>query len=125
MLTDSISLFADTALCPLCLQQGQTQPTVAGAHFVHALFQVEDTVTGFPNKDMQLILLQGYTIRIAFNIIQGNDGQEHCEVTGRMPQLNSNLQAALEEGAPVKDLLAEARTALQVLAQFCSELATV
>lgn len=69
-------------------------------------------------------MLQGKVIRIAFNIIQETSGQQHCEVTGRMPGLNSALEAALSDGADLAQLMAEATSDLQVLADFCKELAT-
>lgn len=62
-------------------------------------------------------------IRLAFNTIQVESGEEHCEVTGRMPDLNDLLQTALTRGVDAAKLMGEARAGLQSLAEFCTTVA--
>lgn len=52
--------------------------------------------------------MQGRVVRITFSTVIGESGQEHCEVTGRMPSLNNTLQAALElESGDLVQLMTE------------------
>ena len=63
-------------------------------------------------------------IRIAFNTVRGEAGQEHHEITGRLPALNEALQKAVKAGrADISQLMNEVRASLQVLADFCEHLA--
>ncbi len=64
-------------------------------------------------------VLQGRVVRIAFSTVRGEVGQEHHEITGRMPALNDALQNALVVGRVQSDrLMSEVRASLQVLAGF-------
>ena len=62
-------------------------------------------------------------VRIAFNTVRGESGEEHCEVTGRIPALNSTMQAALSDSADMSQLMTKAAADLQILSDFCRELA--
>lgn len=63
-------------------------------------------------------------IRIAFNTVRGEDGQEHHEITGRLPALNEALQKAVKaRRVDTSQLMDEVRAGLQVLAEFCEHLA--
>ena len=62
-------------------------------------------------------------VRIAFNTVRGESGQEHCEVTGRMPSINSILQSALTGTADLAQLMTQAKADLHILANFCEALA--
>lgn len=67
---------------------------------------------------------QGRVMRITFSTVLGESGQEHCEVTGRMPSLNNTLQAALGlESGDLAQLMTDAREELQALSEFCNQLA--
>ncbi len=51
-------------------------------------------------------------------------GQEHLEITGRLPALNEALQKAVKAGrADMGQLIKEVRASLQVLADFCEHMA--
>ena len=63
-------------------------------------------------------------MRITFSTIRGESGQEHCEVTGRMPSLNDTMQVALADNSNSAQLMATAREDLQILSDFCNSLAT-
>ena len=68
--------------------------------------------------------LQGEVIRIAFNTVRDEAGQEHHEITGRLPALNEVLQKAVTAGrADMSQLMNEVRASLQVLADCCEHLA--
>ena len=67
-------------------------------------------------------ILQGQTIRLAFNTVRGEFGQEHHEITGRLPELNANLQKALASVSPGVDLLmTKITSSLLILADFCQQ----
>lgn len=62
-------------------------------------------------------------VRIAFSTVRGEGGEEHFEVTGRMPDLNSTMQAALSDSTDTAQLMTTAAANLQILSEFCKELA--
>lgn len=67
-------------------------------------------------------ILQGQTIRLAFNTVRGEFGQEHHEITGRLPELNANLQKTLASVSPGVDLLmTKITSSLLILADFCQQ----
>ena len=74
-------------------------------------------------------ILQGHTVRIAFNTIQEETGRTHHEITGRLPALNTILQEAVRTGpaqhADLDLLMTKARSSLQVLADFCQQFAVI
>ncbi|DBA85228.1 TPA: hypothetical protein ACH3X2_005931 [Trebouxia sp. C0005] len=83
-----------------------------------------------PSPDARLKLIaqhffaKGQVIRIAFNTVRGEDGQEHHEITGRLPALNEALQKAVKaRRVDTSQLMDEVRAGLQVLAEFCEHLA--
>lgn len=63
-------------------------------------------------------------MRITFSTVRGESNQEHCEVTGRMPSLNNTLQAALLGEGNLTQLMTETREDVQLLSDFCNNLAT-
>lgn len=64
-------------------------------------------------------------MRITFSDVCGECGQEHCEVTGRMPSLNKTLQAAAPDSQNLTQLMIAAQEDLQILSDFCNSLAVV
>ena len=101
----------------LCLAE-QHIPSTAGYQS-----RVECSIVSVQGFRDRPLLLQGQLIRLAFNTTQVECGEEHCDVTGRMPHLNDLLQAALVAKADLAELMAEGRTSLQNLADFCTTVA--
>lgn len=77
-----------------------------------------------PTKTSTYLALQERVIRITFSTVLGESGQEHCEVTGRMPSLNNTMRMALTDNSNSTQLMAAAQEDLQILSDFCSLLAT-
>ncbi|DBA94667.1 TPA: hypothetical protein ACH3X1_002229 [Trebouxia sp. C0004] len=75
-------------------------------------------------KDVYEGMYKGQIICVAFNTVRGEAGQDHHEITGRVPALNEALKKAVKAGrADMCQLMKEVRASLQVLAGFCEHLA--
>ena len=109
---------------PCTLPQTIPQPTDQPTHSPGCQwFQLYDYLWCF--CALTTLAAQGRVVRITFSTVLEESGQEHCEVTGRMPSLKTTLQAALAESGDLVQLMTEAREGLQVLSEFCNKLAVM